>query len=481
MKAKMLLMLLSATQLIMGQKQISMKSIVNIDMGKETGIIRPLHGGNLGPVSDHRFVDFSDFFIETKVPITRLHDVSFFNKYAVDITTIFRDFRDDPSNADNYDFRQTDDYLATIIKTGAKIVYRLGETYEPRKNKYNVHPPPDNDKWAAICSGIIRHYNEGWANGFHYDIKYWEIWNEPDETRKEGWTGTDEQFFRFYEVAAKTIKKNFPALKVGGPSLSSSLDEKTKGAASFQGRFLDYCRNNSVPLDFLSWHYYAGEPWTISHTPTYVRAILDKYGFPNTESHLNEWNYVPGGTFKEEHIQGDPRTWWFEQQSSIKGGAFIVDVFMLLQDEPIDVSNLYTITNGGFGLYSDFGVPYKSLYAYKAFADLVNNTPVRIETQYNKADSLVICSGTNKEKTELAVLVSNFTDRQGKVEFNLANNFLRGPVKYELYAVDATHNLSKIKVTVLKGDKTFRITENIAGPSVYLLKLFSAGNSLSGK
>ncbi|MBI4578450.1 MAG: hypothetical protein HY718_02035 [Planctomycetes bacterium] len=38
----------------------------------------------------------------------------------------------------------------------------------------------DFAKWAKICVNIIRHYNEGWADGFHYNIRYWEIWNEPN-------------------------------------------------------------------------------------------------------------------------------------------------------------------------------------------------------------------------------------------------------------------------------------------------------------
>ncbi len=24
------------------------------------------------------------------------------------------------------------------------------------------------------------HYTEGWADGFRYDMEYWEIWNEAD-------------------------------------------------------------------------------------------------------------------------------------------------------------------------------------------------------------------------------------------------------------------------------------------------------------
>ena len=40
--------------------------------------------------------------------------------------------------------------------------------------------PKDFKKWAVICEHIIRHYTEGWADGFFYDMPYWEIWNEPD-------------------------------------------------------------------------------------------------------------------------------------------------------------------------------------------------------------------------------------------------------------------------------------------------------------
>lgn len=33
------------------------------------------------------------------------------------------------------------------------------------------------------------------------------------------WSGTDEDYLRLYRTAATTTKKQFPALKVGGPSL----------------------------------------------------------------------------------------------------------------------------------------------------------------------------------------------------------------------------------------------------------------------
>jgi xylan 1,4-beta-xylosidase len=471
----LILLLLTISEISIAQKSTQTESIVNINMDKNIGIIRPLHGGNNGPVSALKVLDFSDFFKECKIPLVRLHDVTWSTTYAVDITTIFRDFRDDPSMADNYDFRQTDDYIAAIIKTGAGIVYRLGESIEWTKRKYNVNPPLDNEKWAAICCGIIRHYNEGWANGFHYNIKYWEIWNEAD-CRSGNWTGTHEQYFNLYEIAAKTIKNNFPDVKVGGPASCGPVSRKDGVivASDFVNTFLSFCQKKSVPLDFFTWHKYGGTPWDITSCPACIRDCLNQYGFLKTESHLNEWNYVPEGDMSASIAIGEPRVKYYAEQTSVKGGAFIADVLMLLQDEPVDATNLYTITNGEYGLFSDMGVPHKSSYAFRAFAELVNNTPVRLASQYNKEDSLVICSGTNKEKTVVAILVSNFTSKEKMVDFKLANSVLEGPIKYELYAVDESHNFSIVNNYEIKSNNILQISEKVKGPSVLLLKFVSS-------
>ena len=33
---------------------------------------------------------------------------------------------------------------------------------------------------GEVCKHIVMHYNDGWNDGYHYNIAYWEIWNEPD-------------------------------------------------------------------------------------------------------------------------------------------------------------------------------------------------------------------------------------------------------------------------------------------------------------
>ena len=180
-------------------------------------------------------------------------------------------FDADENDPKNYDFRKTDLYIKSILDCGSKVLFRLGESIEggdPQKFlRFNVHPPKDYKKWARICCNIIRHYNMGWADGFKWDIQYWEIWNEYNSFG-DNWTGTSEEYFRLYEVAVKTIKKSFPDLKVGGPALNTCI-------GSEEGRkFLAYCRDNKLPLDFVSWHGYANHPKKSSRKISKMELLL---------------------------------------------------------------------------------------------------------------------------------------------------------------------------------------------------------------
>ena len=113
---------------------------------------------------------------------------------------------------------ETDDYLKTMRAAGTEPFYRLGQSIEHWIKKYGVNPPADFDKWAAICEHIVRHYNEGWADGFEWNITYWEIWNEPDlKPAADGrpsptWTGTPEQLYDLLSNTALRLKKDFPSL-----------------------------------------------------------------------------------------------------------------------------------------------------------------------------------------------------------------------------------------------------------------------------
>src|SRR4051794_1736392 len=190
---------------------------VVVDCAKSAGEIRPLHGVNSGPLDRGGLIDLSASHRALSIPLTRLHDCHWPNPDVVDLHVVFPDSGADPEKPESYDFVRTDAYVKAIVATGSKIVYRLGESIEHGPDKRRQRPPADAEKWAAACVGIIRHYNEGWTDGQRYDIRYWEIWNEPDN-RPNCWTGSDEDYFRLYATAAKAIKARFPNARVGGPA-----------------------------------------------------------------------------------------------------------------------------------------------------------------------------------------------------------------------------------------------------------------------
>jgi xylan 1,4-beta-xylosidase len=162
--------------------------------------------------------------------------------------------------------------IAGIRARGAEVYCRIGR----------FNPPPDFDKFANVVKHIAMHYNQGWANGFHYHIAYWEFWNEPEIF----WSGTPEQFYSLYERTARALKSVDPALKVGGDAKAFPYD----GGPYLEG-FIDYCAAHKLPLDFYSWHTYAdgsADPYDAVRLAKQIRAVLDTHGFPKAESILSE-------------------------------------------------------------------------------------------------------------------------------------------------------------------------------------------------
>lgn len=139
------------------------------------------------------------------------------NMRLVDVPFLFGNCDADAADKANYYFRQTDDYLATCRRCGSDIIYRLGVSIEHGIGRYYAFPPEDFEKWSDICVNIVRHYNEGWNDGFAWNIRYWEIWNEPDLAGNM-WNAPLERYFELYALTAKKLKARFPGIRVGGPA-----------------------------------------------------------------------------------------------------------------------------------------------------------------------------------------------------------------------------------------------------------------------
>jgi hypothetical protein len=448
---------------------------VTIDGGRTNGAFRAIHSCNGGPITAGGMTDSSEFHREAGFPLMRLHDCQWPEPAVVDVHTIFRDFRQDAAEPGSYYFERTDDYIDSILKTGSQIFYRLGESIEHSQRKYDVHPPKDYEKWAAICLGVIRHYNEGWANGFRHNIRYWEVWNEP-EIRPQMWSGTDEDYYRLYAITAKAIKARFPGLKVGGPAAANAGD--FKGGAfrpsPFVAGLLAYCRENKTPLDFFSWHRYTDDPQELARRAAGVREMLDQLGFAQTESHLNEWNYLPGNDWSV-FAKGTPadRERFYGEMGGPSGAAFTLCALIGLQDAPVDMTYFYTSGTDGFGLFNQHGAPKKVFYALKAFRKLMD-TPVRLEVTGNEPGRLAVCAGINAEKTAATALIANYRSETGTVQLEFRNVLGQGPTAGEVIMVDSDHDWTTVDRLSFPGGE-FTVRRPLKAPSVCVVRLMRAG------
>ena len=427
---------------------------MKINFEKPIGPVKPMHGINNAPVQ-WTFCDLFHYLTEAAIPVSRLHDTGgvMGGGVYVDVANVFPCFDADPTDPKSYEFGFTDHLLRELVAAEVKPFYRLGcsiENYHSSIGPRRSIPPKDPHKWAVICEHIIRHYNEGWANGYAMDIQYWEIWNEPDNEpvpeENPMWRGSMEEFFTLYEVAARHLKGCFPHLKIGGYA-SCGFYEILHTAAAGQahvstrtGYFIEFfekflanitAEEHRAPLDFFSWHSYAGVAENLRFA-AYARQKLDECGLTETESILNEWN--PG----------------VHRRGLLADAAHVGAMMVALQHSAVDMLAYYDgqIESTYCGLFDPLTrTPFKAYYAFRAFGEVY-----RLGYQYPiegvgegglVADGLYAMAAGSADGAKRAVLLFNVgSEREIEVPAG----------SYTEYRLDQEHDLSPVG-TVSEGDR----------------------------
>ncbi len=406
-----------------------------VDFSQRQGAFKPLHGLNNGPIAFGGMLDNSHRYRELGVPWVRLHDPNWPHPREVDIPQIFPDFAADPDDPASYCFGPTDDYVRSILATGARIIYRLGTSIEHYPRKRYVHPPADFAKWARICLGIVRHYTEGWADGIPGAVEYWEIWNEADIGEKM-WTGAYAQYLELYRATAPVLKAHNPALKVGGP-VAAMLDTPDLT------RFMAFCREHRLPLDFYSWHLYTPDPGQFVSQAHRIRGLLDDHGFAGTPMLLTEWNFLPAPwpilCSQDEYLRREH----FERLKSAEGAAFCASTLIRMQDAPVDIMNYYDgqAVTWFCGLFDYYGVPTRTFQAFKAFRELLAH-PERVAASCG-IPGVDVLAGRTADRRSGAVLIANFGAHEGRIDIGLSG--LEGTAAApDILLIDGDHALQRL-------------------------------------
>lgn len=411
----------------------------------DNGIVKPMNAVNNGPTSDT-----FDNYKALEIPFARTHDTALgesYGRYCVDIDLVFPDWERNPSDPKAYDFAVTDKVIADIVSAGTEPFYRLGQSIEHQVKKYGTWPPKDNKKWARICEGIIRHYNEGWADGFHYGIRYWEIWNEPDlegedvrTVAPKTWGGTDGQFYDLFETAAKYLKKTFPDLKIGGPA--------SCGNWKWAKAFLDEMASRKVPMDFFSWHIYHYRPEKVRENALEFRKMLDDAGYAGTESILDEWNFVRNWDTKFNYS--------IQSLKTVKGASFVAACMSLLQDMPVDMAMYYdfrpsTCWCGAFSReVQDVLPPYYAFYAWNKLVERGRALKVSLGDEL-KDD--IFCTAAKGADGGMAILVVRYNSDNNELvtkdyTLQVPGIDLSGKKKVLGHLTDSSHLYTEVPLAV---------------------------------
>jgi xylan 1,4-beta-xylosidase len=186
-----------------------------------------------------------------------------------------------------FDFTGLDAVYDRFLALGLRPVVEL--SFMPRElcadpdhtvfaYRAQVSVPADWGRWGDLVRELTIHLRDRYGAD---EVATWEfeVWNEAN--LDVFWNGTQSDYHRLYEIAARAVKGVDRRIAVGGPS---------SAAASWVGALLEHCRANDVPIDFVSTHTYGNAPLDLRPL---TRAYAEATGRPEPAILWTEWGVTP--------------------------------------------------------------------------------------------------------------------------------------------------------------------------------------------
>lgn len=297
-----------------------------VDAGDESAF-RPLNGvgGVPGPVDGYpQFPDMTPLWREAGVTVVRSFDWVSRLDTRNNPTSLFPDWDapiDDPAS---YNFTATDEWVEAVHSIGAEVMFTVASSIPSNKL-----PALDVDAYGRVVEHIVRHYSQGWAGGPSKPIRIYEFGDQPDLGPLH-FAGRPDEFYAMYQAFCEAVRRVDASLTVGGPANAFPLEAD----APYREGFLDFVRENELPLDFFSFLWFTDgsrDPLDFRYVSAELRALLDRRGFTGTELTLCYWNYlaVPSSS-----------------APAAEKGAFQAATAIYLQDTVIDHAFFFRADSG---------------------------------------------------------------------------------------------------------------------------------------
>ena len=361
-----------------------------------------------------------------------------------------------------YNFDTIDNsYVGPIIADGSDLI--LGYCYMPVSlSAKDAYSPPDNyDAWEE--------FNFQWAKHFHskYGINTFEVWNEPDFS--DFFTGGQADYFKMYNYAVKGIRRAVPSARVGGPALANNT--------GWIGPFLDYCAQNNLPVNFISYH--AQDNGLKDTGSKYVNryqdivAELDIRGLTDVDIICDEFSYELDPAQGSKYDKSSTAAWF--------AGTFKY----ILENMPrLSRFNKTIVDNGSSfskwkynGLITENNIPKAKYNVFRMYG-MMPDSAIHITVSDNDLNAMAAINDTSA-----AVMIWNKNNNPVPLALSLKNlPFSSNIAKW--YVIDATHasyfddsSTSELQLTgqISNSGTSFSYNASMTANSVYLFVLDSTG------
>ena len=168
-----------------------------------------------------------------------------------------------------------------------------------------------------------------------------------------------------------------------------------------------------------------------------VRSLMDRYGYGDAESILNEWNYV--------RDWGKDFIYSLETIHGIKGATFTMACMSAAQHSSIDMLMYYDTRQSFFNGVFDFYTckPLKGYYAFLWYG-MFYDRKAEIKAE-NEPENIYSLCGVDENGKVLAVIThyfdeDNAPDQTVSVDFGREGN-------YEIYVLDKDKNGELVSTT----------------------------------
>jgi len=266
------------------------------------------------------------------------------------------------------------------------IVWQAPKWARLKKCKdWDLCPMANHDDYVNFIQKTVEKYKN--------QIKYWEIWNEPDLGDSVPYW--DKNYVELLKISYQAVKKADPEAKIllGGLSTSPKTFEN-KDILSLEKYYQQGAKDY---FDIMNFHFYPADvdprdydnpDHGIFARINMIKQIMEKYGDNNKPIWNTEGAY---GNDTDEGLQAQYLARYFTAQFAEKINKVFWFHFMTHKDSLLDGND--------WGLYYKNGAAKLSSYTYKILADKLNGIDVsKTQTIYQDKDNVYVYKFIKNDK-----------------------------------------------------------------------------------